>query len=94
MATTYTFAVTFEFDEQAPETVRGQIAAHTAQTAASRALKQARKAKPKARARSIVVLLQPAASGSPSAAREHIGDLREPEIAAGATRTPWVAATP
>jgi hypothetical protein len=49
MATTYTFAVTFEFHEQAPETVRGQIAAHTAQTAASRALKQARKAKPKAR---------------------------------------------
>jgi hypothetical protein len=54
----YRAAVTFEFDEHAPETVRHEIAASTLHTAASRAVKAARKATPGQRPRSLVVLLE------------------------------------
>jgi hypothetical protein len=58
----FRWCVTFEFDEQAPETVRGEIVAGKAETAAHRAIKAAKKERPNTRARSIVVLLEPEAA--------------------------------
>jgi hypothetical protein len=57
---------TFEFDEQAPETVRGEIVAATLNTAASRVGKAARKARPGRRPRAIVVVLERMAETRPS----------------------------
>ncbi len=52
-------SVTFEYLEQAPETVRAEIVAGNAHTGASRAVKTARKALPRRRPTSMVVLLEP-----------------------------------
>jgi hypothetical protein len=52
-------STTFEYTEQAPETVRTEIAAGTASTAASRAVSQAKRELPGRRPSSILVLLEP-----------------------------------
>jgi hypothetical protein len=54
----YRYACTFEFDEAAPETVRGEIVAEKPETAAFRAVKAAKTAKPNTRFRSLVVQLE------------------------------------
>lgn len=54
----FTYAVTFESLTLPPETVRGDAEATSWHTAASRALKAARKSLPGKQASSIVVLLE------------------------------------
>lgn len=56
---TFKTSVTFEFNEAAPETVKGEIVCGKAETAAHRAVKAAKKARPNTRPSSIVVLLEP-----------------------------------
>ena len=59
---TWAYYVTFESDTQPCESVRGTVQAGALPTAATRAMKAAKKQKPsKNRARSVVLLLQPAA---------------------------------
>ena len=54
---TWKYAVTYEFTEQAPVTVRGEIAASALSTAALRACKAAKKTRPGTRPASIVIVL-------------------------------------
>lgn len=54
---TVTYAVTFEFDQQAPITHRGTVAAHMAHTCVLRAVKEATKAHPGLHWSSLVVVL-------------------------------------
>ena len=54
----FKFAVTFEYESNAPETVRGEFAFSNASLAARRAMEQARKALPRRHWRSCVVLLE------------------------------------
>lgn len=54
----FKFAVTFEYDTQAPETVRGELELPNASLAARRALEAARKALPNRRWRSCSILLE------------------------------------
>lgn len=56
--TRYRYAITFEFDEAAPETVRGEVVATEASGAARRAVVAAQQAKPHRHFRSLVVLLE------------------------------------
>jgi hypothetical protein len=56
--TRFRAAVTFEYQEQAPDTWRGEIAAAAAQTGAHRAVVAAKRALPGRRPSSIVVLLE------------------------------------
>jgi hypothetical protein len=55
---TFQWAVTFELAEAAPETVRGEIVAEKPETAAFRAVKAAKTAKPNTRFRSLAVLIE------------------------------------
>lgn len=52
------FAVTFEFDTDPPVTERGQVGAGTLQVACYRAIKAAKKARPRTKASSVVILVQ------------------------------------
>ena len=54
------YAVTFEFTEAPPVTERGHVASGSLHTAASRALKAARKARPRVRPSSVVIVVQKA----------------------------------
>ena len=59
MASTHWKAsITYEYEWDAPQTLRTTIAGGKAETAARRALAEARKAYPNARTRSIVLLLE------------------------------------
>ena len=59
MSKQWRYAVTFEAPESRPPVVvRGEIAAGGAQTAASRAIREARRAQPGVRYESLVVLLE------------------------------------
>lgn len=53
----YAYVVTFEFAEQAPETVRGKLQAANPRQAVRRALEAAMREKPKLRWQSLVVVL-------------------------------------
>ena len=55
----YKAVVWCEYDTPAPRAYRGEIVAGTASTAASRAVREARKAMPGSRPASILVLLEP-----------------------------------
>ena len=55
----YKAVVCFEYDTQAHRAYRGEIVAGKASTAASRAVREARKAMPGSRPASILVLLEP-----------------------------------
>ena len=52
------FAVTFEFSEAPPETVRGIVEALEVQTLAARAFRQAKEEKPNMKWSSVVLVLQ------------------------------------
>jgi hypothetical protein len=54
----YTASVTFEYDTEAPQTWRGEVASDEPSTAASRAVKACQNANPGARWRSAVVVLE------------------------------------
>lgn len=54
----FRYAVTLEFDVAPPETIRGEIRAWKAATAAYRALRAAQQAHPRRVWRSLVVLLE------------------------------------
>jgi len=55
---TFRYAVTFEFDLKAPETVRGEFDVPNPRLGARRAVEAAQKAKPNMSFRSLVVLLE------------------------------------
>ena len=54
----FQYAVTFEFDNAQPETVRGEIAVPNARLGVRRALEAAQRAKPNMKFRALVVLLE------------------------------------
>ena len=54
----YRWAVTFEFDQEPPETVRGEIDVPNPRLGARRAVEAAQRAHPNTRFRSLVVLLE------------------------------------
>ena len=56
----WNFAVCFEFQEDAPVTIRGVIPAGMPHLAASRAIKAAKKQRPRVRPNSYCILLQEA----------------------------------
>ncbi len=53
----YGYVVTFEFDVEQPETVRGELLVPNPRLAARRAVEAAQKAKPNMRFSSLVVVL-------------------------------------
>lgn len=57
---TFTVSVTFEFDNDAPLTRKGPITATSAHTAASRAIREARREWKRRKPTSIVVVLEQA----------------------------------
>jgi hypothetical protein len=59
----YAAVITFEFEVDAPETVRTVVEAGNVHTAASRAVRAARRALPRRRPSSIVLLLEPEREG-------------------------------
>jgi len=54
----WTYAVTYEYENEAPDCHRGEAKATSIATAAARALRVAKKAFPRKRPRSVVVLIQ------------------------------------
>lgn len=54
------YTVTFEFEEAPPLTERGQVAAGSLHVACSRAIKEAKKARPRLHPASVVILVQKA----------------------------------
>ena len=56
--TTWEYAVTFEFENDPPITLRGTVEAELRHTAASRAVYEAGKTRPRTKPASLVVLLQ------------------------------------
>lgn len=57
---TWEYAVTFEFWEDPPVTIRGQVEAEKRHTALSRAYQEACQARPQTKPASLLVLLQEA----------------------------------
>ena len=55
---TFRYAVTFEYQQDAPETVRGEIAVGNPSLGARRALEAAKKALPRRRWSSVSILLE------------------------------------
>jgi len=55
---TFDYSVSFEYQEAPPDTVKGQVIAATAVTAAARAVKAARVQLPNKRPSSLVIVLE------------------------------------
>jgi len=55
---TFYWSLTYEYDTQAPDTVKGEIVAGSWETAVARAARAARSARPGVQPRSLVVVLE------------------------------------
>jgi hypothetical protein len=56
--TRFRYSISFEFDEAAPETVRGELDVSNPRLGARRAVEAAQRAKPNMHFRSLVLLLE------------------------------------